>query len=115
VELVFNTGLPGALLFLLFFLQWLREGFSTLRRIGDPRLHGALRWIIAFTMGSWLTGYLNGSCFMTYEFFLLMGVLAGAAPLRPALQREPPPIWPPAISRLVPDLVGRTLRGGLPG
>lgn len=115
VELVFNTGLPGALLFLLFFLQWLREGFSTLRRIGDPRLRGALRWIIAFTVGSFLTGYLNGSSFMTYEFFLLMGVLAGAVPLRQALGREPQPIWPAAIGRLDPVFGGRTLRDGLAG
>lgn len=115
VELVFNTGLPGALLFLLFFLQWLREGFSTLRRIGDPRLHGALRWIIAFTVGSFLTGYLNGSCFMTYEFFLLMGMLAGAAPPVRVSIREPQPIWPPAIGRLSPVLGGRTLRGGAAG
>jgi O-antigen ligase len=113
--MVFNTGVPGTLLFLLFFLQWLREGFSTLRRIGDRGLQGAMRWTIAFTVGSFLTGYLNGSCFMTHEFFLLMGALAGAAPLAPALGREPRPMWTPAPGHLCPALGGRTLRGGATG
>ena len=115
VEMVFNTGIPGACLFLLFFLQWLREGFSTLRRLGDRRLQGAARWMIAFTVGSFLTGYLNGSCFMTHEFFLLMGVLAGAAPLARGLGREPRPIWTPALDRLDPVLAGPSLRGGAAG
>jgi O-antigen ligase len=82
VELVFNVGLPGALLFLAFFLQWLREGFYALRNTHDQTRQRVLLWMIAFTVGFVITGYLNGPAFMTYEFFLVMGVLSGYAVLQ---------------------------------
>jgi O-antigen ligase len=79
VDLVLNAGVPGALLFVWFYLQWLREGFAVLRRTLDARLRRTLLWIIAFSVGSVITGYLNGASFMTYEFFLIMGLLTGCA------------------------------------
>ena len=77
VELVVQTGLPGALAFLLFYLQWLREGFAALRRTQDQRWRRTIRLIIAFSVGSILMGYLNGASFMTHECFLILGVLSG--------------------------------------
>lgn len=78
VELVINVGVPGALLFLWFYWQWLREGLGTLRRASN-REHRRLEcWILAFSVGQVITGYLNGLNFMNSEFFLIMGVLAGA-------------------------------------
>ena len=77
VELVFDVGVPGALLFLLFFWQLLREGFSALRRAAAPELRLHLRWLIAYAAGCMVTGYLNGPSFMTSEWFLILGALAG--------------------------------------
>jgi len=79
VDLVHNAGVPGALLFVWFYLQWLREGFAVFRGTSDTRLRRVLLWTIAFSVGSVVTGYLNGANFMTYEFFLFMGMLAGCA------------------------------------
>ena len=79
VDLVHNAGVPGALLFVWFYLQWLREGFAVFRGTLDTRLKRSLLWIIAFSVGSVITGYLNGANFMTYEFFLIMGLLTGCA------------------------------------
>jgi hypothetical protein len=79
VDLVHNAGVPGALLFVWFYLQWLREGFAVVRGTLDSRLKRSLLWIIAFSVGSVITGYLNGANFMTYEFFLMMGLLTGCA------------------------------------
>jgi hypothetical protein len=79
VDLVLNAGVPGALLFVWFYLQWLREGFAVFRGTLDGRLKRTLLWIIAFSVGSVVTGYLNGASFMTYEFFLIMGLLTGCA------------------------------------
>ncbi len=77
VDLVSNAGLPAALLFLGFYLQWLREGFAVFRGSSDRAMKRTLLWIIAFSVGSLITGYLNGANFMTYEFFLFMGLVAG--------------------------------------
>jgi hypothetical protein len=79
VDLVRNAGVPGALLFVWFYLQWLREGFAVFRGTSDTRLKRSLLWIIAFSVGSVISGYLNGANFMTYEFFLIMGLLTGCA------------------------------------
>ncbi len=79
VELVLAVGVPGCLLFLWFYFQLLREGFAALRNVLDGGEARALRWMIAFSIGSVITGYLNGPTFMTYEFFLVAGVLAGQA------------------------------------
>ncbi len=79
VDLIRNTGVAGALLFVWFYLQWLREGFAVFRGTLDPRLKRSFLWIIAFSVGSVITGYLNGDNFMTYEFFLIMGLLTGCA------------------------------------
>jgi O-antigen ligase len=107
VELVFNTGIPGACLFLLFFLQWLREAFQSLPRIQNRGLHGASRWVIAFTAGSFITGYLNGSSFMTYEFFMLMGIVAGTS----ARQRAAGPLPAKSYDREIRFLRGVQVNG----
>jgi O-antigen ligase len=90
VDLVRNTGVPGALLFVWFYLQWLREGFAVFRTTLDTRLKRSLLLIIAFSVGSVITGYLNGANFMTYEFFLITGLLTGCAthPRLVVLRRE---------------------------
>ncbi len=77
VELVFNTGIPGALLFLGFFWQWLREAFRALGLSANPGHRRVIRWLIAFAAGCMVTGYLNGPSFMTGEWFLLLGAMAG--------------------------------------
>jgi hypothetical protein len=79
VDLVRNVGVPGALLFVWFYLQWLREGFAVFRGKLDRKLKRSLLWIVAFSVGSVITGYLNGANFMTYEFFLITGLLTGCA------------------------------------
>jgi hypothetical protein len=79
VDLVRNAGVPGALLFVWFYLQWLREGFAVFRGTLDTRLKRSVLWIIAFSVGSVISGYLNGANFMTYEFFLILGLLTGCA------------------------------------
>lgn len=77
VDLVINVGVPGALLFLWFYWQWLREGLGTLRRASNRGQRRLARWILAFSVGQMITGYLNGTTFMNSEFFLIMGVLSG--------------------------------------
>jgi hypothetical protein len=88
VELVLNAGVPGALLFFGFYLQWLREGFFALRKSQDRGGQRAILWIVAFSVGSMISGYFNGLNFMTYEFFLILGVLSGHAQRMAALERK---------------------------
>jgi O-antigen ligase len=78
VELLANTGWLGIVLFVCFYVQWLREAFALLRSEGRAARR-AYRWIIGFSVGSLITGYLNGLSFMTYEFFLLLGFASGQA------------------------------------
>ena len=79
VELVLNAGIPGAALFLLFYLQWLREGIGALWKTTGANGQKALLWILAFSVGSLFSGYFNGLNFMTYEFFLILGAMSGYA------------------------------------
>jgi hypothetical protein len=105
VELVFTVGVPGAMMFMLFYFQWLREGISVVLKTHDLRVFLSLRWIIAFSIGSMITGYLNGGAFMTYEFFLILGVLAGHALRTGAPNQLTSPILdltPPVHCRTVP-------------
>ena len=69
----------AAALFLLFYLQWLREGIGALWKTTDANGQKALLWILAFSVGSLFSGYFNGLNFMTYEFFLTLGALSGYA------------------------------------
>lgn len=80
--LVTYTGLPGLFLFLAFYLQWLKEGFHALNILQRKNLRGIVKVLIAFSLGFVLSGYFNGICFMTYEFFLLLGIGARAFNLR---------------------------------
>ncbi|HSW48519.1 MAG TPA: O-antigen ligase family protein, partial [Bryobacteraceae bacterium] len=101
VELVFNVGVPGALLFLWFLYQWLSEGLLVLRRSQDKAVRRMAHCVIAFIVGQVVTGYLNGPSFMTGEFFLVAGVLAAlavrSAETQPAGRRvrhsERRPVW----------------------
>ncbi|MCC7176731.1 MAG: O-antigen ligase family protein [Bryobacterales bacterium] len=107
VELVYGVGIPGALLFLGFLWQLLREGFSAWRRAPEARFQRHLRWLLAYAAGCLVTGYLNGPSFMTSEWFLISGTVAGCqwqmaaaqarraahAPVQPgALRVEPQPV-----------------------
>lgn len=74
VELVLYTGLPGLMLFLCFYYQWLKESFTILNFINGTCLFSVIRWVISFSFGFTLTGYLNGTTFMDYHFFLLLGI-----------------------------------------
>lgn len=76
VELTTFTGVCGLALFLCFLWCVVRQG----TRLCDPAYcsnHKAARWLLAFLIGSVITGYLNGSVFMSPLFYLLTGVLAG--------------------------------------
>ena len=86
VELVISVGVPGTLLFLWFYWQWLREGLGTLRRASNRRQRRLARWILAFSVGQIITGYLNGPTFMNSQFFLIMGVLSGLTLERAAVR-----------------------------
>jgi O-antigen ligase len=77
VDLVVGAGIPGLLLFLWFFWQWLREGFAGMARAADPRERRLARWALAFAAGQMVTGYLNGPSFLTHEFFLILGAASG--------------------------------------
>jgi O-antigen ligase len=77
VELAFDVGVPGTLLFLWFVFQWLKEGLTLLGRTADRRVRFATRFVIAWAIGQVITGYLNGPSFMTSEFFLIAGAASG--------------------------------------
>jgi hypothetical protein len=113
VQIAIQNGWLGALLFLGFVAQWLREAFRKLPRAANPGERRAMQWLIAFGAGSLATGYLNGGNFLTHLYFLLTALVAGGAswlvewsPLRLADGRWvwghrlnwPPPLqrWPDA-------------------
>lgn len=77
VELVFNSGVTGALLFLLFYFQWLREAFRALKLTCEEPTRRALKWMISFSVGALISGYFNGLNFATFECLLIMGAAAG--------------------------------------
>jgi hypothetical protein len=73
VELLLYLGLPGLILYLSFYWQWLREMFSVVARGGHVAGRSII-WIVAFSLGGVVSGYLNGMTFMSSWFFLLLGV-----------------------------------------
>ncbi len=101
VETVYSVGVPGALVFLVFLWRWLGEGFAAVRAARDARLRRAGLALIAFVAGQTLTGYLNGPNFLTFEYFLFMGALAGlrhnagppAGKATPLASAGPPSGW----------------------
>lgn len=95
VQITIQNGWIGALLFLAFVAQWLREAFGKLRGAGKRPEQRAVQWLIAFGVGSLATGFLNGGNFLTHLFFLWTGLAAGGAS------------WLGEPSRLATDEPGR--------
>ncbi|MCL6544864.1 MAG: O-antigen ligase family protein [Bryobacteraceae bacterium] len=87
VQITIQNGWLGALLFLGFVAQWLREAFRKLPRATSPTERRAIQWLIAFGVGSLATGYLNGGNFLTHLYFLLTALVAGGASWLPEWSR----------------------------
>ena len=87
VELAFQGGVVGVSLFFLFFLFWLSQAFEVYRVTPDGPLRTALRWLIGMVIGYLLTGYANGSTFMTTYYFLAMGAVAGLPAIKSTVWR----------------------------
>jgi hypothetical protein len=77
VDLVLYVGLPGFAVFLLFYLQWLRESISASRAARTETTVRTIQLIVAFSIGFVSIGLFSGDHFMTYEFFLILGALSG--------------------------------------
>lgn len=73
VKLALLGGMPAVLLFLGFVWRWSREVLSA----GSPVCADA-RLAIAFLLGSQAAGYLNAGIFLTWQYFLVLGLVAGA-------------------------------------
>lgn len=74
VDLLLYIGLPGLLLFLAFYISWLKENLSSLSKMQFNTDRNIKKWIIAFSFGMVITGYLNGATFMNSYFFLILGM-----------------------------------------
>jgi hypothetical protein len=79
VELLLYLGVPGLLLFCSFYWRWLKEIFEALDSSRDSRIRRCLLWLVSFSLGSILSGYLNGMTFMSHWFFLILGIGASLA------------------------------------
>lgn len=84
VELFLYTGMIGFWAFCAFYWTWLREMFGILRSTVDIPSERCCFWLIAFSAGFIISGYLNGMTFMSGWFFYLMGL-----GLRVGLLRRP--------------------------
>src|SRR2546425_1891730 len=80
VETIVCAGIPGLALLIWFLLALLRDGSNRLRQT-----HGSasMRWLVAFTLGYVMTGYLNGGAFLNHYFFFLTGSMVSAFPKAP--------------------------------
>lgn len=79
VELLLYLGLPGLCLFIWFYRQWLKEMFAASATGGAREARPFLLWIVAYSVGGILSGYLNGMTFMSGWFFFLLGTGARVA------------------------------------
>jgi len=77
VETIVCAGIPGLALLSWFLIALLRDGANRLREMQGST---SMRWLVAFTLGYVMTGYLNGGSFMNHYFFLLTGSMVSAAP-----------------------------------
>lgn len=84
VKLAILGGAPAVLLFLGFAWAWTREVFAA----PDPLHRADARLAVAFLLGSQAAGYLNAGIFLTWQYFLVLGVVAGAA----AVAQAPPQV-----------------------
>ncbi len=75
LETTLCTGAAGMLIFLAFLYRLFVEGT---RAPAGSALSSSRRWLLAFTVGCIMTGYLNGGTFMNVYFFLLAGSLVAA-------------------------------------
>lgn len=79
VEMLLYLGLPGLCLFVWFYWQWLSEIFKTVATGRSRTTVRFLLWIVGFSLGSILAGYLNGMTLMSSWFFFLLGAGARVA------------------------------------
>jgi O-antigen ligase len=79
VDLVLYVGIPGLLLYLGYYLRWLKEGFDAVSRRARSPERNAMLWILAYSIGLTVLGFFSSANFMTFEFFFLAGLLAGLA------------------------------------
>ncbi|SMF21008.1 O-Antigen ligase [Tistlia consotensis] len=84
VSLLTYTGLPGLALFLGAIVAWLFELAPAMNH-ADPRVSCRARWLVALVFGLVATGYVSSTGFMTYAFYVALGLGSGlAASLRAA-------------------------------
>ena len=76
VSILVVSGLPGLILFLAFFYQWIKEAFWVVRMSSLPIARATL-WIIGLTVGMLLTGNVQGPLFMSNYLCLLLGIFSG--------------------------------------
>jgi hypothetical protein len=91
ISLVSLAGLPGLILFLLWFWKLLDSGMQHLRE-ASGRERRALCWVLAAVATLFLAGTTGSSTFFAGFFWAWCGILAGVAPApsgKPAGQREP--------------------------
>lgn len=75
VKLAILGGLPAVLLFVGFAWRWTAEVFQCC----DPTVQSDARLAAAFLLGSQAAGYMNAGIFLTWQYFIVLGVVAGAA------------------------------------
>lgn len=78
VELAVTAGLPGLLAFLGFLFNVFRTSVVGLLAV-RPHEHVELRWLVALVFGLFLTGYANGSAFLSELYYLLCGMAMATA------------------------------------
>lgn len=77
VDLVLYVGLPGFLLFVAFYIQWLRESIDASRAVQSETTVRTIHLIVAFSVGFMSIGLFSSDRFLTYEFFMILGALSG--------------------------------------
>ena len=76
VSIMVVSGLPGLILFLTFFYQWIKEAFWVASRSSTPVAKATI-WMIALTVGMLLTGNVQGPLFMSNYLCILLGMVSG--------------------------------------
>ncbi len=76
VSILVVSGLPGLILFLAFFYQWIKEAFWV-AAISSTPVSRATLWMIALTVGMLLTGNVQGPLFMSNYLCILFGIFSG--------------------------------------
>ena len=76
VSIMVVSGLPGLIMFLAFFYQWMKEAFWVASVSSAPVARASL-WMIALTVGMLLTGNVQGPLFMSNYLCILFGIISG--------------------------------------